>query len=90
MNSLLKFCVLVHLAVFFAAITWYLPSGSMASVLDQVMEAFEFIFSPLPFQNAYMLSDPAAEALARQLIVTFMVTALPSYIIGYVLIAVSR
>jgi hypothetical protein len=75
--------MIVHLAVFFAAIAWYMPSGSIACVLDQLTETFEFIFSPLPIQNSYMLSNPATEAIALQLIATFFITAIPSYAIGY-------
>jgi hypothetical protein len=79
----LRFCTIIHLAVFFVAIAWYLQSGSIACVFDQLTETFEFIFSPLPLENSYMLSNPAAEAVALQLIVTFFITAIPSYTIGY-------
>jgi hypothetical protein len=82
-NSSFKFCTIVHLAVFFAAIAWHMPSGSIAFVFDQLTETFEFIFSPLPLENSYMLSNPAAEAIALQLIATFFITAIPSYAIGY-------
>ena len=82
-NPGLKFCIIVHLAVFFAAIAWHMPSGSIACVFDQLTETFEFIFSPLPLENSYMLSNPAAEAIALQLIAIFFVTAIPSYTIGY-------
>jgi hypothetical protein len=78
-----KFCIIVHLAVFFAAIAWYMPSGSIACVLDQLTETFEFIFSPLPLENSYMLSNPPAAVISLQLIATFFITAIPSYTIGY-------
>ncbi len=79
----LRFCTIVHLAVFFAAIAWHFQSGSIACLFDQLTETFEFIFSPLPLENSYMLSNPAAEAIAWQLVATFVVTAIPSYTIGY-------
>jgi len=60
-----------------------IPSKSVARVIDQLSEAFEFIFSPVPLGNYYMLKDAAAEAIAVQLIFIFFATALPSYIIGY-------
>ena len=82
-KSGLKFCIIVHLAVFFAAIAWHMPSGSIACVFDQLTETFEFIFSPLPLENSYMLSNLAAVAMAFQLIATFFITAIPSYTIGY-------
>jgi hypothetical protein len=69
--------------VFFAAIDWHMPSGSTACLFDQLTETFEFIFSPLPLQNSYLLSNPAAETIALQLIATFFITAIPSYTIGY-------
>ncbi len=47
-----------------AAIAWYLPSGSIAFGLDQLTETFEFIFSPLPLENIYMLSNTAATEIA--------------------------
>lgn len=84
-NSSLKFCTSIHLALFFAAIVWLMPPGSVARVIDQLNETFEFIFSPVPFENYYMLKDAAAETIAVQLIVMFFVTAVPSYIIGYLL-----
>ena len=82
-NPSFKFSIIVHLAVFFAAIAWHMSSGSIACVFDQLTETFEFIFSPLPLENSYMLSNPAAEAIALQLIATFFITAIPSYAIGY-------
>ena len=82
-KSGLKFCIIVHLAVFFATIAWYMPSGSIACVFDQLTETFEFIFSPLPLENFYMLSNPVAVAMASQLIATFFITAIPIYTIGY-------
>jgi hypothetical protein len=82
-NPGFKFCTIVHLAVFFAAIAWHMQSGSIASVFDQLTETFEFIFSPLPLENSYMLSNPDAEAIAWQFVAIFFVTAIPSYIIGY-------
>jgi hypothetical protein len=85
-NPGFKFCTIVHLTVFFAAIAWHMQSGSIACLLDQLTETFEFIFSPLPFENSYMLSNPAAEAIALQLIATFIVTAIPGYTIGYLLL----
>jgi hypothetical protein len=78
-----KFCTIVHLAVFFAVLGWRMPSGSIACVFDQLTETFEFMFSPLPLENSYMLSNPAAEAIALQLMAIFFVTAIPSYTIGY-------
>jgi hypothetical protein len=75
--------MIIHLAVFFAAIVWHMPSGSIACVLDQLTETFEFIFSPLPLENSYMLTNPVAVAMALQLIATFFITAIPSYTIGY-------
>ncbi len=82
-NPSFKFCIIVHLAVFLAAIAWRMPSGSIACVFDQLTETFEFIFSPLPLENSYTLSNPTAEAIALQLMATFIVTAIPSYAIGY-------
>lgn len=82
-NPSFKFCIIVHLAVFCTAFAWYIPSGSIACVIDQLTETFEFIFSPIPLNKSYMLSNPAAEAMASQLIATFFVTAIPSYTIGY-------
>ena len=82
-KSSLKFCANVHLALFFAAIVWLMPTGSVALVIDQLNETFEFIFSPVPFENYYMLKDAAAETIAVQLLVMFFVTSVPSYIIGY-------
>jgi hypothetical protein len=72
--------------VFLAAIAWHMPSGSIACVFDQWTETFEFIFSPLPLENYYLLSNPAAEATALQLTATFFITAIPSYAIGYPLL----
>lgn len=82
-NSSLKFCTSIHLALFFAVIVCFMPPGSVARVIDQLNETFEFIFSPVSFENYYMLKDAAAETIAVQLIVMFFVTAVPSYIIGY-------
>jgi hypothetical protein len=76
-------CIIAHLALFFAASGWYLPSGAIPCMLDQLTETFEFIFSLHPLENAYMLSNPTAEARAWQLIATFFITAIPSYTIGY-------
>ncbi|HUI66905.1 MAG TPA: hypothetical protein VLX29_08950 [Nitrospirota bacterium] len=82
-NPGFKFCTIVHLAVFFAAIAWHMQAGSIACVFDQLTETFEFMFSPLPLENSYMLSNPAAEAIALQLIAIFFITGIPSYAIGY-------
>jgi hypothetical protein len=82
-NRSYKFCIIVHFAVFCAAFAWYIPSGSIACVTDQLTETFEFIFSSIPLNRSYLLSNPAAEAMASQLIVTFIVTAIPSYTIGH-------
>jgi len=83
LNSSFMLCTSIHMALFFTAIVWFIPSRSVARVIDQLNEAFEFIFSPVPLGNYYMLKDAAAEATAVQLILIFFVTALPSYIIGY-------
>jgi len=69
--------------VFFAAITWLMPSGSLACVIDQLIETFEFIFSPAPLEKYYLLSNPVADAIAFKLIVTFLFTAIPNYTICY-------
>jgi hypothetical protein len=82
-NLSFKFCIILHLASFLAAISWLMPSGSIACVFDQLTETFEFMFSPLPLENSYILSNPAAEAIALQLIATFFMMAIPSYAIGY-------
>ena len=82
-NSSLKFCTIIHLALFFAAIVWLMPSGSVARVIDQLNETFEFTFSPVPLENYYILKDADAETIAVQLIAMFFVTAVPGYIIGY-------
>ncbi len=82
-NPSLKFCISIHLALFFTAIVWFMPPGSVARVIDQLNETFEFIFSPVPLGNYYMLKDAAAETIAAQLILIFSVTGIPSYVIGY-------
>jgi hypothetical protein len=82
-NSSFKCCTRVHLALYFAAIAWLMSSGSIIRVIDQLTETFEFIFSPLPFENSYMLSDAAVDAITIQLVVLLIATAIPSYIIGY-------
>lgn len=82
-NSSLKFCTSIHLALFFAAIVWFMPPGSVARVIDQLDETLEFIFSPVPLKNFYMLNDSATDMNAAQLIAIFLVTALPGYVIGY-------
>ena len=69
--------------MFCAAFAWYLPSGSIACVIDQLTETFEFLFSSIPLKKSYLLSNPAAETMASQLMVTFFVTAIPSYTIGH-------
>jgi len=79
----LKFCTTVHLVVFFAAVACNMQSCSLACFFDQLTETFEFIFSPLPLENSYMLLNPAAKAIELQLIATYFVTAIPSYTIGY-------
>jgi hypothetical protein len=78
-----KSCLVVHLSVFSAAFVSYMPSGSVAAVIDQLTESFEFLFSVVPLDNSYILSSPTAESIAMQLIIIFLVTALPSYIVGY-------
>jgi hypothetical protein len=78
-----KFCAIIHLALFLAVIVWRMPSGSIGCMFDQLTETFEFIFSPLPLKNFYMVSNPAAETIALQLIAIFFVTAVPGYMIGY-------
>jgi hypothetical protein len=82
-KSSLKFCTGIHLAMFFAAIVWLMPPGSVAQVIDQLNETFEFIFSPVPLENYYMLKDATAEIIAVQMIVMFFLAAVPSYFIGY-------
>ena len=82
-NSSLKFCTSIHLALFLVALVWLMPPGSVARVIDQLNETFEFIFSPVPLENYYVLKDAAATTIAVQLIVLFFVTAVPGYLIGY-------
>jgi|SRR5208283_5032443 len=82
-NTSFKFCAIVHLSGFIAAIAWHMPSGSIARMLDQLTETFEFIFSLSPLENYYILSNPAADAIALHLITILFVTAIPSYTIGY-------
>jgi hypothetical protein len=81
-NPGFKFCAIVHLAMFLPAIAWFMPSGSIACVSDQLTETFEFIFSPLPLENSYMLTNPTAEAIVSQLVTIFFITAILSYKIG--------
>ena len=83
MRPAFTFCTIAHLALFFAALALYMPSGAIPCILDQLTETFEFIFSLHPFKNAYLLSNPTAEARAWQLIAIFFMTAIPSYVIGY-------
>lgn len=85
-KSSFKSCTRIHLALYCCAIVWLMPLESVARVIDQLNETFEFIFSPLPLGNYYMLKDATAEAVAVRLIVIFFVTAVPSYFIGYPLI----
>ncbi len=84
-NSNLKFCTGIHLALFFSAIVLLMPPESVVRVIDQLNETFEFIFSPVPLENYYLLKDATTETIAVQLILTFFITAVPSYIIGYLL-----
>ena len=81
-NASFKCCASIHLALYCAVIAWFMPPGSVARVIDQLNEIFEFIFSPVPLENYYMLKDLSAEAATVQLIAIFFVTAIPSYIIG--------
>jgi hypothetical protein len=81
-RSSLAFCSSVHLVLFFAAIVWLMPAGSIVRIIDQLNETLEFIFSPVPFENYYMLYDIVAEKNAVQLISIFIITAIPSYVIG--------
>jgi hypothetical protein len=85
-KSSFKSCTRIHLTLYCCAIVWLMPLESVARVIDQLNETFEFIFSPLPLGNYYMLKDATAEAVAVQLIVMFFVTAVLSYFIGYPLI----
>ncbi len=85
-HSSFKCCTRVHLTLYFAAIAFLLSSASIIRVFDQLTETFEFIFSPLPFENIYMLSDAAVDAILLQVVIIFIVTAIPSYIIGYPLV----
>lgn len=82
-NSSFKCCTRIHLALYLAAIVCLVSWESIIRVFDQLTETFEFVFSPLPFKNAYLLSDAGAETIVVQLIVLFLATAVPSYIIGY-------
>jgi hypothetical protein len=82
-NSIFKCCTRVHLALYLAAIAWLISAGAIIRVFDQLTETFEFIFSPLPLENFYMLSDAAVDAIIVQMVVLLLVTAIPSYIIGY-------
>jgi hypothetical protein len=82
-NPGFKFCMIIHSGVFLAATAWHMPSGSIDCVLDQLTETFEFIFSPLPLENSYLLWNPGADAIALQLMAIFFITAIPSYTIGY-------
>ncbi len=84
-NSSLKFCTSIHLVLFFAAIIWFMPPGSVAGVIDQLDEILEFIFSTVPLKNFYMLNDLTANMNAARLIAIFFVTVLPGYVIGYLL-----
>ena len=81
-NSSFKFYANIHLALFFTAIVWFVPTGSTARVIDQLNETFEFMSSQVPPKNCYMLKDTATDASAAQLIL-ILVAALPSYIISY-------
>lgn len=85
-KSLFKYCTFIHLALYFSAVICFMPTSSVARVIDQLNETFEFVFSSIPLENYYMLKDATAEAISVQLIVIFFVTAVPSYIIGYPLI----
>jgi len=60
-----------------------MPSGSLACVIDQLTETFEFIFGLAPLEKYYLLSNPVAVAMAFKLILTFLVTAIPCYTICY-------
>ncbi len=82
-NSSLKFCTSIHLVLFFAAIVWFMPTGSVARVIDQLDETFEFIFSSVPLKNIYMVNDLTADMNAARLIAIFFVTAIPSYVMGF-------
>ena len=82
-NSSFTCCTRVHLGLYFATVAVLLSSESIFRVFDQLTETFEFIFSPLPFENTYLLSDAAVDAITLQVVVLFFVTAIPSYIIGY-------
>jgi len=82
-NPSFKLYIIFHLAAFFAVIAWCMPRDFIAILVDQLTETFEFIFSPLLLRNSYMLSNFAAESMALQLIAIFIVTAIPSYTIGY-------
>lgn len=84
-NSRMKFCAGIHLVLFCAAVVWLMPPGSVARVIDRLNETFEFIYSPVPFENYYMLKDAIAETSARRLILMFFVTAAPGYAVGYLL-----
>jgi len=82
-SQCLKFCSGIHLVLFSAAIACVMPVESLAILMDQFTETFEFIFSAVPIKNYYLLHNAAAEAHAYQLLVVFFITAIPSYMIGY-------
>jgi hypothetical protein len=65
-NPRVKFCTFVHLALFFAAIAWLMPSGSIACVFNQLTETFEFllVIIPLEVPTVYLeMSYPGAGGL---------------------------
>ncbi len=79
----LRYGAVIHLVLFAVAVFVFMPFAAVARVIDQMNETFEFIFSPVPLHNYYLLTDSGAETAALKLVLIFILTAVPSYVGGY-------
>ena len=87
--SIITYCTILHLVLFFAIVNLVMTREEMLEVMEYVLDSFEIIFSLLPLCNPNILLDAATKAVAMEVLAIFIATAIPAYVIGYPLFSLS-
>jgi len=82
----LKYFVIIYLILCAVVFAGVMPPGSTSKIIEQLIETFEFMYSPFPFiNNAFVLVDAGMMVIEQQMLAIFVTLLIPSYVISYIL-----
>lgn len=81
--STINYCAIVHLVLFLVVAHLMMGRELMLQIMEYLIDAFEIVFSPLLLSNSNVLIDVTTKEVGMKVLLIFIVTAIPAYVIGY-------